>query len=261
MSSVDAILEPLAGSRLPALIVGERGAGHEAIARKLHTASGAPGAFVTHDGSTVEDVDTLVESAKAGTLLIREVADLPARAQCRLSELLEHGCAARIVGSTSRDLRAAVTRGTLLADLYYRLAAVKLQVPSLRERRGELPDLIRDAIRTAANGRGAPTLSDEAMAELLAHSWPGNLGELDDVAAALVQAPEPSAALIRSLLEDDQSAPVAPLRTLTLAEIVDGAISAAVDRSGGDVKRAARALGVSRATVYRRTRANRGDSV
>jgi DNA-binding NtrC family response regulator len=190
----------------------------------------------------------------------------------------------RVVAATNKDLKALVARGEFREDLYWRLAVVPIQVPPLRERREDIPLLAghilarrRGAAKTAPSAGGAAryptTLTPDALARLLAYHWPGNIRELENVlsrAAILCDGDK-----IRAQDLDLAGLSPSPPRTTrgstdsavalrglgagrSLKDVVDDAVHAveraalghALDESGGSPARAAKLLGISRASIY-----------
>ncbi len=187
----------------------------------------------------------------------------------------------RIVAATNKDLKALVTAGEFREDLYWRLAVVPIQVPPLRERREDIPLLAghilarrRGAAKTHSSGSAArypTTLTPDALARLLAYHWPGNIRELENVLsrAAILCDGEKIRAQDLDLAGLSPAAPrssrgsaAVALRGLgdgrTLKDVVDDAVHTvekaalthALDESGGSPARAAKLLGISRASVY-----------
>jgi DNA-binding NtrC family response regulator len=222
MRELFAVLDRMAARNLCVLFEGETGTGKEEAARALHARSRRVGGFVVLDAATIAPV--LAESvlfghekgafpgaetrqlgaferAAGGTILIDEVGDLPLSMQSKLLRVLEHreivrlGATVpepvdvRVVATTHRDLRQEVEAGRFRDDLYFRIAQVRLNLPPLRARAGDIPRLARHFLETASDTAG-PTvrISEEAMAELVTRPWPGNVRELRNVvlrAAAL----------------------------------------------------------------------------
>jgi DNA-binding NtrC family response regulator/tetratricopeptide (TPR) repeat protein len=221
----------------------------------------------------------LFVEAEGGTLFLDEVGEMSAAMQAKLLRVLEDGevravggtksrvVDVRVIAATHRDLAQMVTEGTFREDLYYRLAAITVRVPSLRERPEDLP-----AIARALLARDAPTkdhrLDVPALTLLPEHAWPGNVRELANVlrvAATMVEGlvigrPELAAAIGSSLSARGGAGPngaarvketsLAALRArhrAELHELVDRAVASAK----GNKRKAARALGVSRQGLYR----------
>jgi len=199
-----------------ALITGETGTGKELAARALHRLSPVRnGHFVTVNCSAV--VETLFESelfghvrgsftgaatdkmglfeyAHGGTLFLDEIGDMPLATQAKLlralqnQEVLRVGSLTprqvdvRVVAATNKNLRDAVRDKTFREDLFYRLSMVEVGLPPLRERAGDVPDLVLHSVEEWCHRfrRPVASVSDEALAVLVAHRWPGNVRELDN---------------------------------------------------------------------------------
>ena len=211
LRSVRQRLVSVAQTDLAVLLLGETGTGKGLAARVLHDLSPrSSGPFIrVNCGALPEDLltDAVLggqpgallrgaehilpepEAARAGTVFLDQVGDLPPGAQAVLSGLLdddEYGGGgnpqdhARVVAAGGQDLEVTVAQGLFRAELYYRLGAPLLYLPPLREHPQDIPALAQHFIRlTAADlGRPAPRLSKTAEALLLAHDWPGNVREL-----------------------------------------------------------------------------------
>jgi len=228
------------------------------------------------------------EQASGGTLLLDEVGELPPRVQTALLRVLQEGTVrrvggeekvrvdVRIVAATHRDLPAMVREGTFREDLYYRLRGATLEVPPLRARAGDVDLLVERFVEEAEAGArrqgGSLSVTREAMRALARYPWPGNVRELraevlrwgvfcDEVVDVEDLAPE-----IRGFPgggDGPRSGPAAPPlgpggepAVTTLEEAVRAAeraaIGAALAASGGNLSRAARALGIDRNTLKRK---------
>jgi len=202
------LIDRFAVSDATVLILGETGSGKELVADAIHQRSPrARGPFQVLDCSAipehlVEDqlfgheagsftgagrqVIGVFEAAHGGTLFLDEIGELPLEAQGKLLRAVEThkirriggmraiDCDVRIVAATHRDLAAHVNRGMFRADLYYRLAVARLEVPPLRERREDVPLLIDHFARQAGSGSLPPDFVERAQR----HDWPGNVREL-----------------------------------------------------------------------------------
>jgi transcriptional regulator with PAS, ATPase and Fis domain len=209
-----------------------------------------------------------VEIADGGTFFLDEVGELPLPLQTRLLRVLEDGeilavgalrpvrVDVRWIAATNRDLAAEVAAGRFREDLFFRLKVIEVRIPPLRERLDDLPDLIETLRARLAGrlGREVPPLSAEAMDLLRAHDFPGNVRELENLLerAAVLSA---GGALGPEDFPDLRSAPRGegdPASSLKgMARAVTSAvekreIESALEASGGNVTRAAVALGVSR---------------
>ncbi len=134
----------------------------------------------------------MLERAHGGTLLLDEVSDMPLETQGKIVRALQDqtferlGGAARVkvdvrvLATTNRDLQAEIAAGRFREDLYYRLAVVPVRMPSLRERREDVPELARHFIERSAENSGIPaaSLSADALTALQAYDWPGNVRQL-----------------------------------------------------------------------------------
>jgi two-component system response regulator AtoC len=199
------------------LITGESGTGKELIARLIHDASPrATGPFVAVNcgaipehlleselfGHTrgaftgaVEDRPGLFQEAHGGTLLLDEIGELPVALQVKLLRALQEGevravgdntsrdVDVRVVAATSRDLDEEVRAGRFRADLFYRVNVVRIALPPLRERREDIPDLVRHflSLYNARLGLKLGRFSAAAMRQLMDYHWPGNVRELENV--------------------------------------------------------------------------------
>jgi DNA-binding NtrC family response regulator len=241
----------------------------------------------------VADTVGLFRSAHRGTLFLDELTELPAALQVKLLRVLQerevrpvgttrsHPVDVRVVAATNRRLDEALRDRVLREDLFYRLNVVRVAVPPLREHRADIPGLVMHVVRklNARFGREVRAVSAEAMAALTAYEFPGNVRELENLlerayvlgargeltaadlpplgpaAAALGSAP-PRPASPAGTPAPASEAPGAELPSLpeTLARIERDLIARALQLHGGDKVRAARALGMSARTLYRRLR-------
>jgi two-component system response regulator HydG len=271
------------------LISGESGTGKELVARALHAGSRrsqkpfvpvncaaitetlleselfghARGAFT----GAIRARRGLFEEASGGTLFIDEITETAPGFQAKLLRALQEGeirrvgeslpvkVDVRVIASTNREIKQAVAERRFREDLYYRLAVVPLRVPPLRERREDVPLLVDHFLEAHARRTGVKKrLDPEALARLEGYSWPGNVRELENLveqAAALSQGPVISPVDMPFDAPGSEQPPPG-----TLAEAVEEAerraITAAVQRCQGDLGEAARVLGVSSTTLWRR---------
>jgi len=216
------------------------------------------------------------EQADGGTLFLDEIGDMPLSIQVKLLRVLQDGTFSRvgandmlktdvrIVAATHKNLATEVTAGRFREDLFYRLNVVELRIPPLRERPEDIPLLAEYFLQriTRKNGMARMRISSEASADLCAHHWPGNVRELENtIARACALASSPV------LLSSDIPLASAPGRTSALSHGLDQVINSApadvplmswlsrqvagrlLDRSGGDLKETAIALGVDTAEL------------
>ncbi len=213
INQVRATLKRVAGTGSRVLINGPAGAGKEVAARLLHNWSPrSDSAFVIVNSARItperfeqelfgEESDGklvrpgLLELADGGTLYLDEVADMPLSTQARILRVLTEqsfvrvgGCRqigvdVRVVSSTSRDLQHEMEQKNFREDLFYRLNVVPITIPSLAERRDDIPALAEHFFTRYAAEQGiiAPDLTEESMAALQAYDWPGNVRQLRNV--------------------------------------------------------------------------------
>ena len=301
----------LSASDIPVLITGETGTGKELVARALHNHSPrADGPFVAINTAAIpEDLleselfghekgaftgagDRRVgrfEQARGGTLFLDEIGDMPLPLQSRLLRVLAEGeyyrlgghdlvrTDTRIVTATHRNLARRVEQGEFRADLYHRLKVIALNVPPLRERREDIPELTRHFLREAGHEFRLPP--KQASEELLDHlrrlDWPGNVRELRHLCqslAALAPAPEigrddlpaeyrPSDAdaaggddwttALKQVLSNRLAAGADDLHDDLKQQFEASVAQTAVDACSGNQSEAARRLGISRNTLAR----------
>jgi transcriptional regulator with GAF, ATPase, and Fis domain len=293
MRELRAAIDKLARQELSVLILGETGTGKELVARALHERSHRhKGPFVAENCAALpaelmerelfghvkgaftgadQDRPGLLELASGGTLFLDEVGDMPPALQSKLLRALQEQTIRRVgatdtialdlrlVAATHRDVRAMVARGEFREDLFFRLAAVELRVPPLRERPGDAVLLARHFVQRHAEAHGRSLRLSPAVEQALAdHPWPGNVRELEHVIAR-------AALLCDGDSIEDAQLPLAPAvpagggdagagdgatPIVTLKEAERRAIVAALQRCGGDKANTARALGISRTALY-----------
>jgi two-component system nitrogen regulation response regulator GlnG len=220
MQEIYRVLARLMGTDLSVIIYGESGTGKELVARALHDyGKRRTGPFVAINMAAVprELIESELfghekgaftgataryagrfEQATGGTLFLDEIGDMPVETQTRLLRVLQEGefttvggrtpirADARIIAATHRDLRQMVRQGLFREDLFYRLNVVPIRLPPLRERSGDIPELIRHFFALAeAEGLASKILDGEAMAHLKGYRWPGNVRELENLVRRL----------------------------------------------------------------------------
>ncbi|WP_238926498.1 sigma-54-dependent transcriptional regulator [Achromobacter xylosoxidans] len=282
-------LERLAASALPLLLEGETGAGKDRAARYAHARSAfAAGPFVAVNCASVPEElaesllfghakgafsgagaarDGFFQQAAEGTLYLDEVAELAPRAQSALLRVLENGeyrplgdaasrrMGCRIMASASIDLEQAVAGRGFRADLYYRLAVARLALPPLRARPGAIAPLARALLDEQAQA-GAMTLSADALHALDAHDWPGNVRELRNRIARAVVMADGAMLSASDLFPERRLAPAADLAALR-GDAELRAIHRTIAETGGHLGEAAKKLGISRTTLWKKLRAAR----
>jgi DNA-binding NtrC family response regulator len=277
----------VAARDLPVLVLGETGTGKELIASLLHAGSPrargplvrfncaaipgeladaelfghARGAFT---GATAARRGYFAQ-ADGGTLVLDEVAELPAAIQAKLLRALQSGeiqplgarvekVDVRIVACTHRDLRAEVAAGRFREDLYYRLAVVELRVPPLRERREDIPGLAESFARryAAQFGLESVQLTPALVQALVARAWPGNVRELENTVARLVALSAGGSVDLEQPDQPDQpeARAGAPSNLRAQVEAFErGLVEQALRGAAGNHSEAARRLGMSRVTL------------
>jgi transcriptional regulator of acetoin/glycerol metabolism len=282
------------GQGVPILVMGETGTGKEWLAQAIHQDSPrAHGPFVAVNCASIPEAlieselfgyeegaftgarrkgaTGRIMQANGGTLFLDEIGDMPLALQARLLRVLEErkvtplggarplAVDVELVCATNRDLRKRIADGLFREDLYYRLNGLVVKLPPLRER----SDL--DAIVSAmlANGARRRRVADNVMRLFHRHAWPGNLRQLASLlrTASLMAGEENEIGLHHlsdDFLEDLDAASANPAPNAApdarLHELALSAILRTLDAHGGNVSAAARALGVSRNTIYRKLR-------
>ena len=287
---------------LPVLITGETGTGKELVARALHRFGARPdGPFVAINCGAIpenlleselfghrrgaftgadRDHSGAIASAKEGTVFLDEVGELPPLLQVKLLRFLQDGeirplgsntavrVPTRVVAATNRDLRREAAEGTFREDVYFRLAGYLIELPPLRHRVSDIPQLVehfrhRLQDRLGIEDIGIP--SNRSMAALQEHPWPGNVRELENVVqrAAVDYGSLHDADAIARLLDSKGrvDGPVEPAigDDLTLEELERLHIQAVISRAGGNRTRAAQILGIERKSLYRKAQRLRID--
>ncbi len=265
--------QTLAKTNKNILIYGENGTGKEILARAIHsesvrrdhpfitiTCSGVIESILEQEifGNSENDNLSKIELLKEGTLFLDEVADLPLRIQGELLQLFSDKArfSGRVIASSSKNLEELIAENRFRKDLYYLFYPFTLTIPPLRERRNDIPILIRYFLdRYAYLERKQITMDDKAYALLLDYAWLGNVREMENIISFIVvtnQSGSVAAADINDLLKiDDQSNG----DSFDLETLEKTTIKKALDRygNGTDGKRkVAKVLGISAATLYRK---------
>ena len=225
MQALQAEIDRVARSDAKVLITGESGVGKEIVSRSIHYGSpranmtfapvncaGLPETLLESElfghvkGSftgAYRDKPGKLESAHMGTVFLDEIGEMTPRLQGLLLRFLETGeiqrvgadggarhVNVRVIGATHRNLRDMIAQGTFREDLYYRLNVIQINVPPLRERREDIPELVTHFLNkfVAANRSPITTVSPDAMKALVAYSWPGNVRELENLIERMVVA-------------------------------------------------------------------------
>ncbi|HEX5475429.1 MAG TPA: sigma 54-interacting transcriptional regulator [Vicinamibacterales bacterium] len=272
------------------LVYGESGTGKEFVVRMIHDQSpraSAPFVSVNCAALTetlleselfghvrgaftgaVRDKAGLFEVATGGTLFLDEIGDVAPTIQAKLLRALQEReirrvggertikVNARVVAATNRDLKAAVAAGAFREDLYFRLAAFIISVPPLRDRREDVPPLVHEFLRRAAQRvkKDVTGVSADAMAALVRYGWPGNVRELEHAIERAVILAHGRTIGLRELPPEllEPHAHAVSGDTLDLETHERDLIQRALERFGGNRQRAAKALNISTVTLWRK---------
>jgi two-component system, NtrC family, response regulator AtoC len=289
------MISRLKDTRTPVLVAGESGTGKELVARAIHFRGAmALTPFVAVDCGSL--VPTLMESelfgyekgaftgamkskaglfqaANGGTIFLDEIGELPLEMQAKLLRVLQErevrpvgsnsaiNVDVRVIAATNRDLEAAYRAGTFRKDLYFRLNVVTVHLPSLRERRSDIPMLVHHFLNRYAPGTNVQ-VTPAAMKGLLQYEWPGNVRELENCIARAITLGDRQLIDVADLppairTESSDTTPRSSLdnnslSTTALAEMERMTILKVFEQANGDKALAGRMLGISRATLYRK---------
>lgn len=293
MKNIIETIEQVAPTRTTVLITGESGTGKELVAQAIHQCSGRTGKFVPVHCSALPD--NLIESelfghergaftgavemrkgrfelAEGGTIFLDEIGEIPLHIQVKLLRVLENRSFeriggsetivtdARVVAATNRDLKKMVEEGTFREDLFYRLDVVSLEIPPLRERKEDIPLLVKHYLDVFNKENGKDIgITETAMASLCAYAWPGNIRELRNCVERMV-------VLCRGKMIELENVPVDVREGVTpgIAKTVLAQpscdlecnekmlIERALNECKGNRTKAAEKLGISRRTLHRK---------
>jgi DNA-binding NtrC family response regulator len=292
------LINRFAQSDATVLIQGETGTGKELIADAIHQCSPRRNEpFVVLDCSAipeqlfesqlfghevgaftgaVKSTPGVFEMAHGGTLFLDEIGELPLDVQAKLLRAVEtrkvrrlggtkvFAADVRLVAATNRDLAAEVNRGTFRADLFYRLAVARLQVPALRERREDLPALVEHFLRqlSVSSGHNDPRLPADFISRAQRHAWPGNVRELRNAVERAVLLPNnPQAAFEAPPKKEgngfgqiDIDVPFKQAKQKLVDEFDRRYLEALLEAHDGNISAAARAAGIERMSIYKMIR-------
>jgi DNA-binding NtrC family response regulator len=282
-----------APSEASVLIEGESGTGKELIAAAFHAQSRrAEGPFIRINCAAIphelieselfgyqkgaftgadRDKRGLIEAANGGTLLLDEIAEMPAHLQTKLLRVLQERKLRRLgdeqeievnfrlVSATNRDTSALLENDVLRKDLYFRISTIKIKVPALRERLEDVPLIAQHFLErfNLQYDKKIRGITQEAIARLLRYSWPGNVRELESVIERAVLFCRSNQILPECLPDEFQSARlnnasfiIPPL--VAMEEIEREAILQTLERTSGNIRRSAQILRFPRPTFYRK---------
>jgi two-component system nitrogen regulation response regulator GlnG len=296
------------------LIEGETGTGKELVAKAIHYHSERSGPFVALNCSAIPNelleselfgyergaftgaVERRIgkfETAAGGTLFLDEIADMPLALQAKLLRVLQEReftrvggrealrADVRIVAASNQDLEAAVHGSRFREDLFFRLNVVRIRVPPLRDRRGDIPELIEFFVDKVNRDLGTAIVgvSEEAREMLMRHAWPGNVRELEnallraavlargrtlvseDFALAGQTRPQSAEVLpledavrrrLAEVLAADSGAAPSDLHTTLIAAVERPLIEVVLEKAGGNQVKAAEMLGINRNTLRKK---------
>lgn len=301
IAQVRQTIERVAPTNSRVLITGPSGAGKEVVSRLIHAQSKrAEGPFIVVNCATMRPETFelelfgtengvngaprkvgLFEQANGGTLLLDEVADMPAETQGKIVRLLHDQSFERIGGtkpvqvdirviaSTTRDLTAEIEARRFREDLYYRLNVVPVVVPPLRDRREDIPLLAREFMKRSAMGSGLPAreFGEDALAAMQTYDWPGNIRQLRNVVEwLLIMTPSDSSTIIRadmlppdlgsstpSVLKWEKGGEIMGLPLREARELFEREyLLAQVTRFGGNISRTSNFVGMERSALHRK---------
>ncbi|OGU32425.1 MAG: Fis family transcriptional regulator [Ignavibacteria bacterium GWA2_55_11] len=294
MHQIFQLIKEISGLRSTVLLQGESGTGKELVARAIHFSGDRAGKpFIGVSCAAL--AETLLESelfghekgsftgatsqkkgkfemANGGTIFLDEIGDISPKLQMDLLRVLqekkfyrvggseETEVDVRVIAATHRDLQTAVQEGEFRDDLYYRLNVITIQIPPLRERREDIPLLVRHFICDLSHELGRPVtdISEDALRLLIDRDWPGNVRELENAVERGIITCRGT-----SLTADDfqflntsgnGKKEWRPPCNLPLDEVERQVIIATLERTKGNVKEAAGILGIDRSTLYDRIR-------
>ncbi len=315
MQGIFAVIDKVADTPSTVLITGESGTGKELVAKALHEQSSRKnGPFIKINCAAIPK--TLMESelfgyekgaftgattskpgrfelADGGTLFLDEIGEIPVEMQVKLLRAIQESefervgglktikVDVRLITATNRDLEQEIARGNFREDLFYRLNVVPLQIPPLRKRTGDIPLLVQHVIKKFNERlkKSITGISDEALAALESHTWPGNIRELENVLERTIlfckgdriERADLQLVLAPSAAPSNQSGAMEALTAAPLDEDIDEhaeisgslkevvraetarvereLIVKALDETGGNVTQAARLLKISRKSL------------
>jgi len=302
MQTIRSTIAKLARSQAPVYISGESGTGKELVARLIHAKGprndqpfvpvncGAiptelmESEFFGHKKGSftgaVTDKEGLFQAANGGTLFLDEVAELPVPMQVKLLRAIQEKAVrpvgeqkeipvdVRVLSATHKNLAELVDAGDFRQDLYYRINVIQLQVPSLRKRREDIPELARQILAKLSDGQGIkpPQLPQEAIDALQRYPFPGNVRELENILERALTLSEGRDIMIEDLALPEQNTPdladngtpaaLTPPEGVSLEDYLEDierqAIMHSLEQTGNNKTAAAKLLGITfRAMRYR----------
>jgi DNA-binding NtrC family response regulator len=288
MRPVQELIERIGPSDANVLITGESGTGKGVVAHLLHSVSNraakplvtintgglSEGVFESELFGHVKGAFTDAKSdrvgrfelADGGTLFLDEIANVPLNQQTKLLRVIETGdfervgssktvrVDVRLISATNADLKSEVSAGRFRQDLLFRLNTVEIQLPPLRERREDIPPLADDVLKRHLQRyrKNLAGFDEAALQKLLQHDWPGNIRELNHVVERAVLMASGNRITVRDLGLQAARDEARALEEMSLEDVERVLIKKTLARFGGNAKKAAEALGLSRSAFYRR---------
>jgi two-component system, NtrC family, C4-dicarboxylate transport response regulator DctD len=236
-------IRAVARSTAEVLIVGEPGTGIPKVAEVIHMLSAVaarPFQRIAGASATPETLAEAFDQAEGGSIFLNEVAGLSPASQFALLDLMDGDGAARVLAGTYLDLAVEAQSGRFLPDLFYKLDAMRVRIPPLRERPEDIAVLFRHYVAQACEQAALPEpeISESVIARLMAQEWPGNARALMNTAMRFAMG-----------LTDDDTEPGTGLAE-QLARVERSLLEEALRRQGGNATLAAQALRVPRKTFY-----------
>ncbi len=294
MQKIYNLIERISDSSINVLITGESGTGKELVAKAIHyNGVRKKGSFVTINCAAIPE--TLLESelfgykkgaftdaksdkkglifeAHEGTLFLDEITEMPLSLQAKLLRMIEerevrplgdthsYPVDIRIISTSNRDILSLVQQGRFREDLYYRLKVIDIEMPPLRDRKEDIPLLIKHFIYqfNREMKKNVTGVSEEALRILLNYSWPGNVRELENVIQRAITLSQHEEILPQDLpppllqKEEEMLFEKAIEKRLTLDQLEKEYIKRVLIETGGNKSKAAEILGLDRKTLYRK---------
>jgi DNA-binding NtrC family response regulator len=294
MQEVFGLIKKAAVSESNVLITGESGTGKELVARAIHRWSPRnEKGFMTINCSAIPDTlleselfgfekgsftganytkKGLLELSDGGTVFFDEVGDVSPMFQIKILRVLQEGeimriggmrqikVDVRIIAATNKDMRLACQQGAFRDDLFYRLNVINIHLPPLRERKDDIPALVRHFIQKHAGKRKdimIRCITQDAVEMLMDHTYPGNVRELENIierAVSFANSPEILASDLPSFLSPSKSRNITPRLRDALAALERDLITSALTESGGNISHAAATLGIYRQQLQRKVK-------
>jgi DNA-binding NtrC family response regulator len=281
------LLARVAPTDVPILITGETGTGKEIVARYIHGKSGRGSQpflalnmaalppemieaelFGTTRGAFTDarDREGKLETAGKGTLFLDEIGDMPLAQQAKLLRVLEEGrftrlgesreltLRARVIAATNHQLQQAISQGKFRADLYYRLAAIEISIPPLRERPNDIIPLVHHFLAQAYSRFQLPPrpITPSSLTDLTKYSWPGNVRELKQAVERGVLLSQEDELVILPPKGHSLDPSLLPEEPLALETVEELHIQRVLNACNGNRSEAARILGIDRSTLVAR---------